>query len=104
MRMLGMPQRVFRDSFVPNVRTKVKSKTQPLSVSTSTYIDLEIANEMRMTLDEYRKLPIRYRKMRLFHRVLAGEKERFSYDEAKRKSDQESRMNQRSTGKQGRFR
>lgn len=99
-----MPQKVFRDNFVPNVRTKVKSKTQPLSVSTNVYVELEMANEMRMTLDDYRKLPIKYRKMRLFHRVLAAEKERFAYDESKRKSEQESRLNQRSSGKQGRFR
>ena len=102
--MLGVPLKVYQDYFTPNIKTRVKATTDPLSVSTSMYIEVDIARELGMTLEEYQKLSRRERKIQMFFRVLSSEKERHAYEESRAKAEREAQLNQQANSPQGRFR
>ena len=87
-----MPISVYREFFVPSIKTKAKAQTEPLTVSTKLYTDWELATSLHMTVEQFMKLPRRERRLQLFCKILSNKKEEHAYKEAKEKSERESRM------------
>ena len=102
--MLGVPLKVYKDYFTPNIKTRVKATTDPLSVSTPMYIEVDIARELGMTLEGYQKLSRRERKIQMFFRVLSSEKEKHAYEESRAKAEREASLNQQGHDSLSRFR
>ena len=87
-----MPISVYREYFVPSIKTKAKAQSSPLTVSTSFYLDCELADEKGWSLEEFYKLSRRERRAWLFFKVLHGEKEKFAYQNAREESERRARM------------
>lgn len=87
-----MPLRVYREFFVPNLKTKAKAQTEPLAVSTHFYMECELADEKGWSLEHFYKLSRKERKTWLFFKVLKGEKEKYGYEKAKEESERRARL------------
>lgn len=94
-----MPLKVYREHFEPNIKMKAKAAISPLSVSTSFYTECEIAKDLGMTYEQYKKSTSRKeRKLQILFRILASEKERYAYQQSKEEAEREARLNDGSPG------
>ena len=50
-------------------------------------MEVGIARELHMTMEEYQKLPRRERRLQYLYSVLSTEKERYAIEEAKKESE-----------------
>ena len=106
MRALGMPLAVYREHFgQANIKTRIRSQTAPLSVSTSFYVECEIAKSLGMTHEQYRQQTSRKERiLQLLFRILSNAKEVHSYEESKAKAERDAQFNQNAQGIDSRLR
>ena len=82
---LGFPDELYEKYFLAN--PKAEASPNPLSdFATPFYIEVELASEMQLSLEQWSKIPSMERKLRLYHRILKNEKEKFAIAEQERQA------------------
>lgn len=87
-----MPLGVYREYFVPNLRTRAKAQSEPLAVSTKFYMEMDLADEKGWSLEQFYALPRQERRAWLFFKILKGAKEKYGYEKAKEESERRARL------------
>ena len=86
--MLGFPDSLYGELFgQPRGLVGRKALNHPLGFSTPLYRECEIAQKLQLTLENYRKLSRKERKIWYYHTILANEKERHQYEKVKQEQD-----------------
>lgn len=88
-----MPWSVYREHFGdPDPMIKAKRSLEPLSVSTMSYLEFDIARELCMSHAQFRALSRRERKQWTFYFILRSEKEKFFYDKSREEAERKSQL------------